>query len=663
VVGADGAIYFVVSDVLHGYQIWRTTAGGAEMIPNVTPGIPSQLTAGGDGSIYFVGTSKLYRLAPGSSTPTAIADFVGSGTATGSMFVVGNVLYFTGRDAGNPSATVLRRFDPASGQPSEAVTLPSSGGALRSAMSPVRVGNHAYFGSDDGSDGSRGLYRIGEAADSAQAIDDGGADHSSYPGRLTLAGDKLFYTLVEATGNAQVWVTSVSSTSASVVADLTPGVNATTTFSSMTAVGDELYFSARPAIAGAVDRLYRSDGTPGGTGVVAATAGVTTATNLNTPRQLTAMGGKLYFIANDANGSAVFAYDPATPGTPAVRLTPQFIGTFAGEFMPVFTTLRRAGDGIFAVLLAGPAGTTLPTTFDHMELWRTGGTPATTEKVQDLRPTPYATRADSTYDLVDDGQRLFFFAWVPATGLEPYSLPLVDMASPTVVGEVGVERATGPALPGTPALRVRFSEDVHARLSKASVTVTPLAGGAALTVSAFGFDYTTNTAQFTLPKTLADGDYRVTFNGVADASGNPLGGPGSMDFFVLGGDANHDRKVDFQDLVVVAQNYGRTGGGNGAGGALTSADGDFNYDGKVDFSDLVTVAQRYDTTLPAAGAAPAASAAVRAAVLAAFAPPVSPPVIVAAKPVVAKPVAVNKPLFSVVPVKKPKPSPAPARRK
>ena len=51
------------------------------------------------------------------------------------------------------------------------------------------------------------------------------------------------------------------------------------------------------------------------------------------------------------------------------------------------------------------------------------------------------------------------------------------------------------------------------------------------------------------------------------------------------GDANLDGKVDFKDLVLLAQNYGKTGG--------FWQDGDFNYDGKVGFDDLVKLAQNY----------------------------------------------------------------------
>jgi hypothetical protein len=50
------------------------------------------------------------------------------------------------------------------------------------------------------------------------------------------------------------------------------------------------------------------------------------------------------------------------------------------------------------------------------------------------------------------------------------------------------------------------------------------------------------------------------------------------------GDANGDRKVDFVDLLILAQNYGKSGG---------FPQGDFNADGSVGFDDLLLLAQNY----------------------------------------------------------------------
>jgi hypothetical protein len=103
---------------------------------------------------------------------------------------------------------------------------------------------------------------------------------------------------------------------------------------------------------------------------------------------------------------------------------------------------------------------------------------------------------------------------------------------------------------------------------------------------------------------LADGNYRATLSraSVSNASNTPLPADYVFDFFVLAADANRDRKVDFNDLAILAQNYNTTGG-------MTFVKGDFNYDGNVNFNDLAILAQRYNTTLaPPPAALPAATA-------------------------------------------------------
>jgi hypothetical protein len=63
----------------------------------------------------------------------------------------------------------------------------------------------------------------------------------------------------------------------------------------------------------------------------------------------------------------------------------------------------------------------------------------------------------------------------------------------------------------------------------------------------------------------------------------------------LGGDANFDSAVDFNDLVILAQHYGNTG-------EASYFDGDFNGDRAVDFDDLVILAQHYNLTAASSAA-------------------------------------------------------------
>jgi autotransporter-associated beta strand protein len=82
-------------------------------------------------------------------------------------------------------------------------------------------------------------------------------------------------------------------------------------------------------------------------------------------------------------------------------------------------------------------------------------------------------------------------------------------------------------------------------------------------------------------------------------AGQTVDGSAVVAFDTLLGDTTLDGRVDFADLVNLAQRY------NVADGHRVWFEGDFNYDGKVDFSDLVMLAQNYNAALPgmAAGAA------------------------------------------------------------
>lgn len=100
---------------------------------------------------------------------------------------------------------------------------------------------------------------------------------------------------------------------------------------------------------------------------------------------------------------------------------------------------------------------------------------------------------------------------------------------------------------------------------------------------------------------LPNGNYTLTLSGggLNDTSGNLLDGDGNgtggdnytFSFFVLAGDINRDRTVNFDDLLTVAQNYGRIG--------LSFSQGNFTYDlsGMVNFDDLLLEAQNYGVTV------------------------------------------------------------------
>jgi parallel beta-helix repeat protein len=181
-----------------------------------------------------------------------------------------------------------------------------------------------------------------------------------------------------------------------------------------------------------------------------------------------------------------------------------------------------------------------------------------------------------------------------------------DTTSPTVV-DSSFDFSSVPQ-----GVTFKFSENVSAGLNGSELSIVNLTTGAQVAASDLSFTYGSgNVASWTyVPGVLPDGDYRATLSAgtVRDAAGNTLGADSTLDFFVLEGDANRDRTVDFNDLVSLAQNYTTATG-------MAYSQGDLNMDQVVNFNDLVILAQHYNTSLPPAP--PAAVAVAQPAVLSA----------------------------------------------
>jgi hypothetical protein len=143
-------------------------------------------------------------------------------------------------------------------------------------------------------------------------------------------------------------------------------------------------------------------------------------------------------------------------------------------------------------------------------------------------------------------------------------------------------------------LRFSFSEDVFASLGPEDFSIQNLGTGDAVTNFSLSSAAGGTEAVLTF-SSLADGNYRAMLlpGSVSDPSGNPLAGGGaSVDFFILAGDANHDRTVDTLDFNALAANFGKSG--------ATFSQADFNYDGVVDTLDFNTLAAQFGKTLSGA---------------------------------------------------------------
>jgi hypothetical protein len=169
--------------------------------------------------------------------------------------------------------------------------------------------------------------------------------------------------------------------------------------------------------------------------------------------------------------------------------------------------------------------------------------------------------------------------------------PNIDDAAPTI--SEGAYNFDAPQ----PNVTFLASENVSTDLNSGFLTLTNLTTGETVPAGNMlpSFEAATHTIRFVftgLPNNaLPDGNYHAEVPaGLRDLFGNAAATSTPLDFFVLAGDANHDRIVDVSDLGVLATNWQSSD--------KRFSDGDFNYDGVVDVSDLGILATNWQVSLP-----------------------------------------------------------------
>ncbi|WP_428940153.1 hypothetical protein [Fontivita pretiosa] len=143
-----------------------------------------------------------------------------------------------------------------------------------------------------------------------------------------------------------------------------------------------------------------------------------------------------------------------------------------------------------------------------------------------------------------------------------------------------------------------FSENVGGSLSASDVELVNLTTGEQIDPAkvALSWDAATFTASFSFPGlpggVLPDGRYRARLPAasIADPGENTMTSDASMSFFFLAGDANHDARVDRDDLSLLTANWQQS--------PRSFSQGDFNYDTRVDARDVLILASNWRDSLP-----------------------------------------------------------------
>lgn len=173
---------------------------------------------------------------------------------------------------------------------------------------------------------------------------------------------------------------------------------------------------------------------------------------------------------------------------------------------------------------------------------------------------------------------------------------IIDIGAFERVGVWGVTNSEYLYSAIKPSIKVSFGSELSIpSLQAGDLQLVNLTTGESVncgTLAMVSYDSATRSATWVFTNfVLPDGNYRATLpiGSINDSFGAPLAINHPFDFFALGGDANHDRVVDAEDLAILSLNWQKT--------SRIFSQADFNYDRRVDIRDMYILASSWQKTL------------------------------------------------------------------
>jgi ELWxxDGT repeat protein len=258
------------------------------------------------------------------------------------------------------------------------------------------------------------------------------------------------------------------------------------------------------------------------------------------------VGGVMVFIAKtSATTEGIWRTDGTPEGTYLLRDlspgTPLALQDYDSE------VLGHASGVLYLKIITAAHG---------REVWRTDGTVAGTRLLADLAPGAAHAWPSS---FVNVGDVALFAAESPEVGEEIWRIADDE---PPVLTSVRYDYNAA-----SPTLILSFNEPIGDTFSLQDLLIVNLSTGTPVQLSAANAWHHQATGRIVIDARdpagngWVDGTYRVTIpeGSVGDGSGNVLASAAHGEFFILAGDANRDRRVDFSDLLLLSQHYGRSG--------------------------------------------------------------------------------------------------------
>ena len=283
----------------------------------------------------------------------------------------------------------------------------------RDSASMTVVDGTLFFTADDGVHGPELWKSDGTRAGTVMVKDIWAGDEDDYygyengPSSLTDVGGTLFFTADDGVRGPELWKSDGTKAGTVMVKDITPsGEESDYGYDngpqSLTALGGALFFTADDGLHGT--ELWRSDGTKAGTTLV---KDIKLDEYDSEPSSLSTLGDTLFFTAEDgSHGRELWKSDGTGAGTVLVK------------------DVRPGGRASEPSWLAGVGDTLFFTADDGVEggeLWKTDGTEAGTVRVKVIDPgtgNRYDDYIDGPVYLTGAAGTLFFWADDGAHGLE-----------------------------------------------------------------------------------------------------------------------------------------------------------------------------------------------------------------------------------------------------
>lgn len=408
----NGTLFFVASDDATGAELWKSdgTVRGTMLVKDISPAGSSIVLHGiGDtlvnaaGTLFFSATdgihgSELWR-SDGTAAGTFLVADVRAGAAGSSPFrlVASQGSVFFSADDGVSGAALWRSDGTAAGtrrirvfqDEFERLNLRSadvSGTLFMSAFDAVH--GSELWTSDGTPEGTRLVADVFPGPD------------TGLPDNLTNVQGTLFFTARAPASGVELWKSDGTSAGTQIVLDIRPGFLGSYPLF-LTEADGRLFFRSHDGIHGG--ELWRSDGMPGGTTRISnIIPGPEPGNSFQGPTRVTNGNGTLYFWANDGTHGYELWQSNGEPN--GEELVLDILPGAPSSQSNVDNRLTSSAGTLYFLANDGASG--------H-ELWKSGGTAASTSLVKDLR---MGQASSDPGGFTQVGNQVFFSLGISNTG-------------------------------------------------------------------------------------------------------------------------------------------------------------------------------------------------------------------------------------------------------